>query len=414
MRNSRVYILAVVVILLMISGNATVLAAKQTDLLTAAFVRGGDLWIKSGGVEKQLTRGQYVRNPKWSADGKWIAYTSGEEGQELRLWYVQTGQSHLVSPQGGANFQWSPRRNQLAFLVEQQLNVINSEKLAKPMVVAKGIGNYSWLPDGKGFIASSASELLPSGNWTPVNILTIPFSALDDPAQVKILYVLPKPSDDFFAIGTSTFKWSASEKWIAFLATPTASLSADSNFLCVLSSDGASFKTIDEMLNNPEWFDWASKDDTLAYIGGVGREALTNKQLRTISIPDGKPFSYTPPGYVDQAFTWQGNRHLIASRAAEAKPTNELVIRPFPHLVKVKLNSHRYKELTDSSTAFGDYNPQTIQAEQLSWVRSNRETANVLVAGYDGRHPSVWIANIDLGANFYEVWRWSSVLSFYK
>ncbi|QMV41895.1 PD40 domain-containing protein [Cohnella cholangitidis] len=397
-------------------GYPAIAEAKPKDSLKAAFVRGGDLWAKAGKDERQLTKGEAVRNPKWSFDGEWIAYSSGEGQQELKLLEVSTGKSQLVASTGGNNFQWSPDHNRLAFLQGQKLVWVSVNKPDRQTEVSDGIGNYSWLPDGKGFIASSAAELLPDG-WTPVKIVEIPLAGQGDPSKVKTLFVLPKQSNDFFAVGTSIFKFSSSGKWIAFLATPTASLSADGNTLCLLSSDGSVFKKVDQMANNNEWFNWADRGDKLAYIGGVGREATSNKQLKVLEAPDGKAASYTPAGYVDQSFTWEGEQRVVVSRTKEWKGSaggSGTANKPLPNLVEIKLQGPRFKPLTQPPAKYGDFNPQFLAyANQLGWVRSDRTRSDVLVAGRGGKHPLVWIKNIDAGANFYEQWKWSEVLSFY-
>jgi dipeptidyl aminopeptidase/acylaminoacyl peptidase len=408
----RKYILVWAAVLLIVGANAPVHAAKPVDLLKVAFVRNGDLWIKIGGNEKQLTRGEYIRNPKWSHDSKWIAYTKGENEQELWLRQLQTGKSNLVSPEAGRNFQWSPHRNHLAFQTAQQLYVLDPEAPAKPEKVAQAIGNYSWLPDGSGFLASSEAKLLPDG-WTPVKILKIPLIAKADPGRFETLYVLPKQSDDFFAVGTSIFKWSANGRWIAFLATPTASLSADSNTICILSADGSVFKKIDQMVKNEQWFEWAGKGETLAYIGGIGRQATTNKQLKVKEITTGKTVSYTPKGYVDQSFTWHGFSSIVASRAIEETEwSNDTTKRNLPFLVKIELGSQRQKQMTRHSDTYGDFNPMFLESQLLTWIRSDRGTANVMLAGPNDNKSVVWIENIDLGTNYYEQWNWNPVLSF--
>lgn len=412
MRAFRNTILAISAVLLIITNNTTIYAKKPAELLKAAFVRNGDLWIKAGDNEKQQTRGAYILNPKWSYDGQWIAYTKGVNEQELWLLQVQTGQSHLVAQEGGRNFQWQPNRNSLAFLTAQQLNWIDSDELAKPVKVADDIGNYSWYPDGSGFLVSTAAKLLHDG-WTPMRLMKIPLTANADPNLFKTLYVLPKQSDDFFAVDTSIFKWSANERWIAFLAKPTASLSADGNTLCVLSADGSVFKTIDQMVNNEMWFEWASKDEKLAYIEGVGREATTNKHLKVLRLPAGKSVSYTPRGYVEQNFTWYGLRNIVTSRSKEAEWSIDPAKRQFPYLVNVKLKSQQQKLITQPSDTYGDFNPISLPSHQLAWIRSNRSKSNVMIASPHSANSETWIESIDLGANYYEQRNWNTVLSFF-
>ncbi|MGO4272709.1 translocation protein TolB, partial [Paenibacillus sp. TAF58] len=305
-----------------------------------------------------------------------------------------------------------PNRDSLAFLTAQQLNWIDSDEFAKPKKIAEGIGNYSWCPDGSGFIVSMAAKLSNDG-WTPIRIMKIPLTANVDPNLFKPLYVLPKQSDDFFAVDTSIFKWSANGQWIAFLAKPTASLSADGNTLCVLSADGSVFKTIDQMVNNEMWFEWASKDEKLAYIEGVGREATTNKHLKVLRLPDGKSVSYTPKGYVEISFTWRDLQNIVTSRSKEAEWSIDPAKRQIPYLENVNLKSHQQKPITEPSETYGDFNPITLPSHQLAWIRSNRTISNVLVASPHSANAKTWIENIDVGTNYYEQRNWNTVLSFY-
>ncbi|MFK7692397.1 hypothetical protein [Paenibacillus sp. HJGM_3] len=388
---------------------------NKTPLPQAAFVKGGDLWVQTGESAKPMTKGQSVHNPKWSFDNQWIAYSAGENEQELWVLHVSKGESHLVSPKGGSwrSFQWAPDRNRLAFRNEQQLFTADPDQPDKHVEAAREIGNYSWLPDGSGMLVSSASKLLPDSGWTPVRILKLPLSAIGEPGPEELLYTLPKPSDAFLAVGTSIFRWSADGRWIAFLATPTASLSADSNALCVLSSDGKTFRKIDDMVRNEQWFAWAGEGEKLAYIGGVGREASSNKRLKVVELPNGTPIHYTPTGYVDQGFAWDGPNHIIVSRAREMKPTNYgPAVRPFPSLVDIELTKGRTDPVTHPSDRHGDYQPTLVTVDHLAWVRSNRQTAEVRLSEVDGDHDRVWIPSLDLGANYYEQWNWSTVLDY--
>lgn len=65
------------------------------------------------------------------------------------------------------------------------------------------------------------------------------------------------------------------------------------------------------MVSNVMWFEWASKDEKIAYIEGVGREATSNKHLKVLRLPLGKSVSYTPSGYVEHSFTWYSLRNII-------------------------------------------------------------------------------------------------------
>lgn len=418
MRSTRRLVLVCLALILgWLSGIPAFKAEAAAPALKAAFVRQGDLWVREGEREERLTTGEFARNPRWSGDGRWIAYTRGEQERELWLRKIGEPQGRRISADAGTRFEWAPAGDRLAFQSGDRLYWIGAGRPDKPTAAASGIGRFSWRPDGRGFVASSQANLLPDGSWTPVRILNVPLAGPDGgPAPARTIYTLPARSGDFFAVGTSLFKWSADGRWMAFLATPTASLSADDNTLCVLSADGSTFQRIDRMANDQSWFEWAGEGDELAYIAGIGREATTNKTLRVAKIPLGKPASYTPAGYVDQGFAWEGPKRIVASRAKEqAQWTAASSARPFPFLVGIGLNDRRQKRLTPKSRTMGDYGPVYLPAQRtLTWVRSDRKTANVFVADPDGRGAKEWIRSLDLGPNFYEQWNWGAVLQFYK
>ncbi|REE86394.1 WD40 repeat protein [Paenibacillus taihuensis] len=417
---------ALLVVAIIFSGSAQAKSAEPVPKkpLMAAFVRDGALWVKAdGGGEKRLTEANQARGPKWSADGAWLAYTIGENREDLWMVHVPSGKSRLVSAGFGGRYEWSPSRGLLAFEKNQRLYVVGTADTSQPVEMTGTvgeIGNYAWLPDGNGFLVSTAAHLLPDGNWTPVRLDEILLPSGPAPGgaavQAKPLAVLPAKLNDQVVVGTSTFKWSASGKWIAFLATPTASLSADGNTLCVLSSDGKKLKPVDMMANNANWFEWPAQGDSLAYISGIGREAISNKQLKVAVSPEFKPGpSYTPPHDVDQNLTWLTNSDIVVQRARESGGISDPNQRPFPNLVNVKLSGGQQKRITRTSTEAGDYQPTALGANGLAWVRSNKTKADVMLAPQDkiGKKASVWIKGIDIGDNFYEQWNWGSVLKFY-
>ncbi|MFB9274769.1 translocation protein TolB [Cohnella cellulosilytica] len=396
------------VLSLLLFGSSALAAPVSKDTLNAAFVRDGNLWIKSGyGEERQLTREGKALRPKWSFDGEWIAYLEGENQPELKLWNVPTGRSRTVNAGGVELYQWSPERNELAYTANGKLYAVRAESSEAPKEIADGIGSFSWMPDGKRFIASSAARLLSEG-WERVRILEI-----SPEGATKTLFTLPPASDDFFVVGASAFKYSPSGKWIAFLATPTASLSADANYLCLLSSDGTSFHAVDQMLNRPDWIQWSGREDTLAYIAGVGREAARDKVLKTLRIPaSGKPISHTPKGFVDQGLTWEGADRIVASRAKEYAGEGGSKSWPLPKLVEIRLQGGRSRSVTEPPRDYGDFAPQFFPREQrLVWVRSDRERADALMAGRGGKGPSVWIKQIDRATDYYGYGDWAEVLA---
>ncbi|CAI8772731.1 MULTISPECIES: TolB family protein [Bacillus] len=384
----------------------------ETKNIQVAFIRNHNLWIKIDGNEKQITKGEYITKPKWSHDGKWIAYAKGEEQNQLELYRVADGKKVVPSQTEATNYQWSPAENIIAFEFTSTLNTFDAEKKNATFEnVSSGVGDYAWYPDGKKFLVSTEAQLLPTG-WTGAQLYEVQKDAGMNPNKMKHLYTLPSMQEDFLAYIASDFKWSPNQKWIAFLAVPTASWSADSNTLCLLKADGSYFEKVDQMLLNSQWIQWAPSKNILAYIEGSGRFALENKHLKVKELPALQQEKFTPKGYVDWDFTWQDNELITLSRAKEMEWSNEEEKRSLPSLYQVNIQSNRQRQITTPSKKYGDYNPLYIKSEnQLTWMRSDRKKADMLLANGDGSKAKKWIENIDVPQWYYEKWNWEEVIS---
>ncbi|WP_243526394.1 eIF2A-related protein [Bacillus pseudomycoides] len=380
--------------------------------MRVAFIRNHDLWIKIDGKEKQITKGEYITKPKWSYDGKWIAYAKGEEQKELELYHVVDGKKVVPSQTAATNYQWSPIENIIAFEFTGTLNTYDAEKKNAAFEnVSSGVGDYAWYPDGKKFLVSSEAQLLPTG-WTGAQLYEIQKNAGMNPNKMKHLYTLPSMQEDFLAYVASNFKWSPNRKWIAFLAVPTASWSADSNTLCLLKADGSHFEKVGQMLLNSQWIQWAPTKNTLAYIEGSGRFALENKHLKIKEVPALRQEKFTPKGYVDWDFTWHNDKLITLSRAREMEWTNDEEKRSFPSLYQINIQSNRQHQITTPPPQYGDYNPFYVNGEnQLTWMRSDRKKADMWLANGDGSKANKWIENIDVPEWYYEKWNWENVIS---
>ncbi|PFW95309.1 translocation protein TolB [Bacillus pseudomycoides] len=384
----------------------------ETKNIQVAFIRNHNLWIKIDGNEKQITKGEYITKPKWSHDGKWIAYAKGEEQNQLELYCVADRKKVVPSQTEATNYQWSPAENIIAFEFTSTLNTFDAEKKNATFEnVSSGVGDYAWYPDGKKFLISSEAQLLPTG-WTGAQLYEVQKDAGMNPNKMKHLYTLPSMQEDFLAYIASDFKWSPNQKWIAFLAVPTASWSADSNTLCLLKADGSYFEKVDQMLLNSQWIQWAPSKNILAYIEGSGRFALENKHLKVKELPALQQEKFTPKGYVDWDFTWQDNELITLSRAKEMEWSNEEEKRSLPSLYQVNIQSNRQRQITTPSKKYGDYNPLYIKSEnQLTWMRSDRKKADMWLANGDGSKAKKWIENIDVPQWYYEKWNWEEVIS---
>ena len=399
------------VVLFMFLCSITITSAENNSV-KVAFIRHHNLWIKVDGKEIQITKGEYITGPKWSYDGERLAYVKGKKQSILELYRLKDGKKVTPFHSEASNYQWSPTENIIAFIFTGTLNTFDVEKKNADFEnVSAGVGDYAWYPDGKNFLVSSEANLLPTG-WTGAQLYEVQKDAHMNPHKMKHLYALPNEHDDFLALVASGFKWSPDQKWISFLAVPTASWSADSNTLCLVRADGSRFEKVDQMLLNEQWFQWSPSKNILAYIEGSGRVALENKHLKVKELPALQQNIFTPKGYVDWDFVWKNDRVIIVSRAKEAGIETPPEKRPLPSLYEVDSTSNAQHQITKKTNKQGDYHPIFMKkSNQLIWIRSDRKKADVWLAHKDGKQEKKWIENIDVPAWYYEKWNWGNVIS---
>jgi TolB protein len=86
--------------------------AAPTTRSLVAYVRGGDIFVSKGPAEARLTTGGVSARPRWSPDGKQIAYLSGG-----RLWTMRADGSakRRLTTRPAAGPSWSPDGKWIAF-----------------------------------------------------------------------------------------------------------------------------------------------------------------------------------------------------------------------------------------------------------------------------------------------------------
>ncbi len=301
----------------------------------------------------QLTKDQYVYSPQWSYDGRFIAYINGDEqGKKSDLFIYDLQEKESYQPYVRvvtSDFKWSPVKNQLAYNDQGVLNVTKT-KNGRPQGfenVSLGVSGFEWFPNGKEFLVSSQSCLRPTG-WGPVHLYSVSADANLNKDKIKPFYTIETKEPELFAITADYFKWSADGKWVSFLAVPTASWSADSNTLCVISSEGKNFQAIGKMLEYKDWIKWAPMANKLAYISGEGRFFVENKKTTIAEMPASTQQKvYTPEGYVDLDLAWYSKNKVIVARSKENKQWQEgPVPAMFTALYAIDIKTEEQKQMT--------------------------------------------------------------------
>lgn len=326
---------------------------------------------------------------------------------DLWLYNLKSNRHIKVKDNVGVNFQWAPNENSIGFEAAKNLFILHTNQLGLFTPIAKNIENFSWLPSGKGLLFSTkkSPELHSDIILSKVILRKNEMPAVNDFYTIKISV------NEIYA-STSEFKWSNDKRWISFLLIPTASFSADGNMLCVLSANGKTFNKIDEMLNEPAWFQWAPYNAVLGYVSGVGREATINKKLKVLTVPSMRSVNHTPKGFVDRDLTWQNNRTIIVSRSNE-NGSVDFGEGALPSLYKIRLTDNKQTKITVPSEKDGDFRPEIVK-NNLIWIRTDRKKADVIISPTYKSGEIIWIKNINLGSSYYEKWSWDEVFSIYR
>ncbi|WP_180960108.1 PD40 domain-containing protein [Neobacillus cucumis] len=387
----------------------TAYAQNTSKELKAAFIRHHNLWTKTGDKEQQVTFEGRISYPKWSHDGNWIAYlkrTKKDGTFELWLYNSKMNNHFQVRSNVENNFQWSPRDNRISFIINKRLYVLTLDPAIPFLIseIAENIENFSWLPDGHSLLVSrKESKQLQS------NLILSQITFRTNKPIVRQFYTVPVNEGEYY-VSTSPFKWSYDQKWLSFLLLPTASLSADSNTLCLLSRNGQVFQRTADMLNEVEWFQWAPSKNTLGYVKGIGREANLNKQVEVVNFPSLNKELVTPNGYVDRDLSWKNNEVIYVSRAKEDTKA-DLINRPLPCIYQINMTSGQQKQVTFPAEQESDFAPRFID-DTLLWIRTNKYSASIFLL--ENQTDVKWIKIINVASNYYDRWNWDEVFSLYR
>ncbi len=141
------------------SSDGTLLAYHEEDPQT-----GTDIWIYSTETRttKEFLRTSYnERHAEFSPDGRFIAYESGEGGEQLEVYvrpYPQINPRMKISTNGGTSPRWGPGGRELFYRIGGKLMAVSvtstPELVASPPreLFDGPYGAYDTLPDGQSFV----------------------------------------------------------------------------------------------------------------------------------------------------------------------------------------------------------------------------------------------------------------------
>jgi len=241
-----------------------------------------NIWIHCSGEEpQQLTRGGKDNSPRWSPDGRTIAFLSGRRdgkdslGPQLYVISVEGGEARKLTDdlKGAANPRWAPDGEEICLVASCSLPEESTEDLRSALA-----------DDDEEDGADAFSEAQPETNLRFIHRLRYRFDGLgyfDD--RRRHLYLVPVPHDSsecgdgrFLTSGqfdVGDFEWHPDGDRIAFLTNREddadfsmrndiwqVNLHDDESLIRLVYSDGAIWGIA-----------WAPDGKRLAYIGNDGR-----------------------------------------------------------------------------------------------------------------------------------------------
>jgi Tol biopolymer transport system component len=379
--------------------GATRTATPAAGLGKLAFVRDGDIWVLDvdSGQERQLTTDGANREPRWSPDGRWLAFAKGETGA---IWVMREDGSDasLVADPARAGPAWAPADNRLAYATGEGVlwlaDVESGERreLSPPDWRAS---RFAWLPDGKGLVLelwkqqepatpSSGGWVLDQGLWR-VNAdgtgLIELYSAWDPQTLAEVDLGTLSPDGRWLTL------------WEGFVS---ASLRADGLPLMIMPANGGEPQEIaSATLLRAGFVAWAPQGDRLAVVEGAGRQTWVNKQI-VVMQPDGSDRRLlTDAGRADLFPAWSPDGQRIAFTSGEGSQSMEAD----PALVRTRRiwvansDGSAKRQLTDDP-AYVDQFPQwSADGAHILFVRQQAEAIEL---GHEEPIPvEIWRMNAD-------------------
>eukprot|EP01031_Cornospumella_fuschlensis_P005845 gene5845-7259_t len=200
-----------------------------TDVVFAENRTNSDIWVvpAAGGMPRALTNSpKHDRHPRWSPDGKWIAFESTRDG-EGQIWVMPAagGEAKKLTTlsTGASQPMWSPDGTQLAFV-----SSVFPEFSAKPFKEADKLNKEKLDAREKSKVKARIADTLLYRHWDSwvdgkrQHIFVVPIAADGTPGEPR--NVTPGendavPTSSTFSAGDE-FAWSPDATEIAFSAPP--------------------------------------------------------------------------------------------------------------------------------------------------------------------------------------------------
>jgi dipeptidyl aminopeptidase/acylaminoacyl peptidase len=335
------------------AGDRVAYVLSEIDLVKNA--TPSRIWLAetAGGAPLRLTAGPGQDDtPRWSPDGKVLAFLSDRDGSR-QIWLIDPAGGEAAKPaavEGGvSSFVWSPDSRKIAFLARAP----KSPEPAKTDGTPADVIIYD--PDVPGlqlFVLDLASKQTTCLTQAPAAVVDFSWS----PDGKKIVFAAqpsPRIQDlfrtDIFSVdletrtvrdlvkrsGIDTFpRWSPDGKTVVFLSTEGRTEWIASWYLCLVPAEGGAPRNLtpkfNEFLFTPQW----SPDGRRIFFQSPA--GLWN-QLFSVAADGGEPKPHLKGDFVWSDFSFSSNSEKVAFLGTNSLTPTEVFVSGLEEFNPIRL-----------------------------------------------------------------------------
>ena len=404
--------------------------AATASLGSVAFVQNQQLWVKDipSGKALLLDKDKDCSTPKWSADGEWLAYLSGDS---LMIIHRSGKFSAKVAKVGDTpTYSWSPNVDTLAYIAsDRSLRTVDFVldrsriKLSERKITsagdaeATGVWSYKWGLDGKhiAYVRVDKFGKMGPGNMPGLQSSVWKINA-DGTEAIKLLNA-----------GRNTYlpilaAWSPDSNWIFFWKDImySGSILADGVPLCRLSTSGGEAKDIvPSMLAYNDYLSFSPDGTRFAATVYGDRMEWSSKRLSIVDIQRSTKLNVTSGKDVALSPAWSPQGYEIAYVTAPDQAGVSAMSKVKFSMRKIGIiNTHSWKaRVITRDMAFRDESPRwSDDGDTLLIVRVGLDKkASIWMMDHNGRGQKKVISEFASSrGNYYGHTNWSEYFDWWN
>jgi len=315
-----------------------------------------DIWLVAsrGGTPVKLTNGpKRDDTPRWSPDGKRIAFISDRDGKpQIWLIDIEGGEASEVTEvkTGVAGFEWSPVGQKIAMIVPDGPTDEETKKIKEHDDVRVVDQDYKWTHVYLLDVAAKQTKQLTSGNqtvddfcWSPdgkqIAYSTQPTPRIRDRNNTDISVIAVEGGQIRKLVerngADSSPQWSPDGNELAFNSSNGVTGFNAQTFLCLVPSTGGTPRVISKSFDDGiQSFDWAADGKGLYFTAGRG----VTQQLFYIS-KSGEVKAISSGEQVFGGFSFSKDSTQMAFLAQSATSAAEVYLSPTSRFEPAKLTN---------------------------------------------------------------------------